>query len=125
MLGGYQGLGSVIGTQANLGNEPSLEIPWEYDWVGEPYKTQGDVRAIEDQLWSDAPGGIPGNDDLGEMSAWYVWSALGLYPETPGTADLAIGSPLFTAGRRLRGAARPLTIDAPGRRRRRARTSRA
>ena len=42
------------------------------------------------------PGGIAGNDDLGEMSAWYVWSALGMYPEIPGTADLAIGSPLFT-----------------------------
>ena len=96
VLSGYQGLASVAGTQANLGNEPSIELPWEYDWIGEPYKTQADVRAVEDQLWSDAAGGIPGNDDLGEMSAWYVWSALGLYPETPGTADLAIGSPLFT-----------------------------
>jgi predicted alpha-1,2-mannosidase len=114
VLGGYQGLGSVIGTQANLGNEPSIEIPWEYDWVGEPYKTQSDVRAIEDQLWTDAPGGIPGNDDLGEMSAWYVWSALGLYPETPGTANLAIGSPLFTeAVVSVGGSGRTLTIDAP------------
>jgi len=112
VLGGYQGLGSVIGTQANLGNEPGLEIPWEYDWVGEPYKTQADVRAIEDQLWSDTPGGIPGNDDLGEMSAWYVWSALGLYPEIPGTADLAIGSPLFPAAVVSAGG-KTLTIDAP------------
>ncbi|MBR7825492.1 GH92 family glycosyl hydrolase [Actinospica sp. MGRD01-02] len=96
VLSGYQGLASVAGTQANLGNEPSIEIPYEYDWVGEPYKTQGNVRAIEDELWSDSSGGIPGNDDLGEMSSWYVWSALGLYPETPGTSDLAIGSPLFT-----------------------------
>jgi predicted alpha-1,2-mannosidase len=95
VLSGYQGLGSVIGTQANLGNEPSIEMPWEYDWFGRPDKTQATVRAVEDQLWSTAPGGIPGNDDLGEMSAWYVWSALGLYPEIPGTADLAIGSPLF------------------------------
>jgi len=114
VLGGYQGLGSVAGTQANLGNEPSIEIPWEYDWVGEPYKTQSDVRAIEDQLWSDAAGGIPGNDDLGEMSSWYVWSALGLYPETPGTADLAIGSPLFTeAVVSVGSSGKTLTINAP------------
>jgi predicted alpha-1,2-mannosidase len=114
VLSGYQGLASVAGTQANLGNEPSIEIPWEYDWVGEPYKAQGDLRAIEDQLWSDAAGGIPGNDDLGEMSAWYVWSALGLYPETPGTADLAIGSPLFTeAVVSVGSAGKSLAIDAP------------
>ena len=112
VLSGYQGLSSVIGTQANLGNEPSLEIPWEYDWVGEPYKSQAAVRAIEDQLWSDTPGGIPGNDDLGEMSAWYVWSALGLYPEIPGTADLAIGSPLFPEAVVSAGG-ETLTIDAP------------
>lgn len=114
VLSGYQGLASIIGTQANLGNEPSLELPWEYDWAGQPYQTQGKVRAIEDQLWSDAPGGIPGNDDLGEMSAWYVWSALGLYPETPGTADLAIGSPLFPAAVvSVGGPGGTLTIDAP------------
>jgi Glycosyl hydrolase family 92/Ricin-type beta-trefoil lectin domain len=72
------------------------------------------VRGIEDQLWADTPGGIPGNDDLGEMSAWYVWSALGLYPETPGTANLAIGSPLFTeAVVAVGGSGRTLTIDAP------------
>lgn len=114
VLSGYQGLASVAGTQANLGNEPSIELPWEYDWIGQPYKTQDDVRAIEDQLWSDSDGGIPGNDDLGEMSAWYVWSALGLYPETPGTADLAIGSPLFTqAVVSVGSAGKTLTINAP------------
>lgn len=114
VLSGYQGLASIVGTQANLGNEPSLELPWEYDWVGQPDQTQSTVRAIEDQLWSDAPGGIPGNDDLGEMSAWYVWSALGLYPEIPGTADLAIGSPLFPVAVVSEGSSgHPLTIDAP------------
>ncbi|MEY9967990.1 putative alpha-1,2-mannosidase [Streptacidiphilus sp. MAP12-16] len=114
VLSGYQGLGSVIGTQANLGNEPSLELPWEYDWVGQPYKTQSTVRAVQDQLWADSPAGLPGNDDLGEMSAWYVWSALGLYPETPGTADLAIGSPLFPqAVVSLGSTGRTLTLAAP------------
>jgi predicted alpha-1,2-mannosidase len=80
----------------SLANEPGLDIPWEYDYTGEPYQTQQDVRQIQDQIWTDAPGGLAGNDDLGEMSSWYVWSALGMYPETPGTADLALGSPLFT-----------------------------
>ncbi len=111
-LSGYEGLGSILGTQANLGNEPSIELPWEYDWFSAPQDTQKTVRSIEDDLWSDSPGGIPGNDDLGEMSAWYVWSALGLYPEVPGTADLAIGSPLFTEEVITTGSG-TLTVDAP------------
>ncbi|MBV2352813.1 lectin [Streptomyces sp. J2-1] len=79
-----------------VGNEPSIELPWEYDYTGAPYKTQGTVRAIQDQIWSNTPAGLAdGNDDLGAMSAWYVWSALGMFPQTPGTADLALGSPLF------------------------------
>ncbi|MEU2774808.1 glycoside hydrolase domain-containing protein, partial [Streptomyces sp. NPDC007162] len=112
VLGGFQGLGSVIGTQSNMGNEPSIGLPWEYDWVGEPYKTQSTVRAVQDQLWTNTAGGLPGNDDLGEMSAWYVWSALGLYPEIPGTADLAIGSPMFTSAVVTAGA-HTLTVNAP------------
>jgi hypothetical protein len=112
VLSGYQGLGSVLGTQSNMGNEPSIGLPWEYDWVGQPYKTQSTIRAVQDQLWTNAAGGEPGNDDLGEMSAWYVWSALGLYPETPGTADLALGSPLFTSAVVTAGA-HTLTINAP------------
>src|SRR6202034_2939370 len=77
-------------------NEPSLELPWEYDYLGQPARTQQVVRHIQDQDWTDTPGGAgDGNDDLGGLSAWFVWSALGLYPMTPGTADLALGSPLF------------------------------
>ncbi|MFR9797238.1 lectin [Streptomyces sp. MS06] len=80
-----------------VGNEPSIELPWEYDYTGQPYRTQGTVRAIQDRIWANTPGGLAdGNDDLGAMSAWYVWSALGMFPETPGTSDLALGSPLFT-----------------------------
>jgi predicted alpha-1,2-mannosidase len=79
-----------------LGDEPSLELPWEYDYLGRPAQTQQTVRQIQDQLWTDTPGGVgDGNDDLGGLSAWYIWSALGLYPMTPGTADLALGSPVF------------------------------
>jgi len=59
------------------------------------------------------PDGIPGNDDLGEMSSWYVWSALGLYPEIPGRAELVLASPLF-AHAVVRRDAGDITIDAPG-----------
>ncbi|MBE1160735.1 GH92 family glycosyl hydrolase [Dyella acidiphila] len=81
---------------AELNNEPSVETPWLYDFAGQPYKTQDTVRTVLERYWKDAPDGIPGNDDLGEMSSWYVWSALGLYPEIPGRAELVVSSPLFT-----------------------------
>ena len=77
------------------GNEPSLWTPWEYDYFGAPSQTQGVVRRIADDLYSDTPANEPGNDDLGALSSWYVWAAIGLYPVTPGSADLALASPLF------------------------------
>ena len=80
---------------AELDNEPSVASPWLYDFAGAPWKTQGAVRAAMRQIWTNSPSGISGNDDLGEMSSWYVWSAMGLYPLYPGRADLVIGSPLF------------------------------
>jgi predicted alpha-1,2-mannosidase len=113
VLSGYTGLLSLAGLQSNMGNEPSFELPWEYDYIGQPYRTQQVVRQIQDQLWTDSPGGLAGNDDLGAMSAWYVWSALGLYPETPGTADLALGSPLFTSAAITLPGGHTLTINAP------------
>lgn len=98
-----------------VGNEPSIELPWEYDYTGQPYKTQGTVRAIQDQIWADTPAGLAdGNDDLGAMSAWYVWSALGMFPETPGTADLALGSPLFTQAVVTLPSGKTLTINGNG-----------
>jgi putative alpha-1,2-mannosidase len=82
-------------TDADLSNEPSVEIPWEYDYTGRPWKTQAAVREAQQHLYFNAPVGSFGNDDLGAMSSWYVWSALGMYPETPGTDTLALGSPVF------------------------------
>ncbi|MFC4587026.1 lectin [Sphaerisporangium corydalis] len=93
VLGAFNGSG---GDHADLGNEPSIELPWEYDYVGQPWKAQAIIRNVQNQLWPDSPGGWGvGNDDLGTMSAWYVWSAMGMFPETPGTADLALATPLF------------------------------
>ena len=85
------------GLHPGLDNEPVLETPWLYDFSGQPWKTQQTVRAILDTLWKPTPDGIPGNDDLGEMSSWYVFAALGLYPEIPGRAELLLATPLFPA----------------------------
>ncbi|WP_369392569.1 GH92 family glycosyl hydrolase [Streptomyces sp. CG1] len=83
------------GTKSELDNEPSINVPYLYDYAGAPYKTQETVRAAMRRLWSTAPGGIPGNDDLGAMSSWYVFSALGMYPQVPSRAELVLASPLF------------------------------
>ncbi|MFI1762533.1 GH92 family glycosyl hydrolase [Streptomyces sp. NPDC020800] len=83
------------GTKSELDNEPSVNVPYLYDYAGAPYKTQQTVRAAMRQLWSTRPGGIPGNDDLGAMSSWYVFSALGMYPQVPSRAELVLASPLF------------------------------
>lgn len=110
-------LRSYTGDQgyAWVGNEPSIELPWEYDYIGQPYKTQGTVRAIQQQIWANTPGGLAdGNDDLGAMSAWYVWSALGMFPETPGTSDLALGSPVFTQAVITLPSGKTLTINGNG-----------
>jgi predicted alpha-1,2-mannosidase len=77
------------------GNETDLLAPWVYDYAGEPYKTQAEVHTLLDGVYSDTPGGEPGNDDLGAMSSWYVWGSLGMYPETPGAPVLALGAPVF------------------------------
>jgi predicted alpha-1,2-mannosidase len=98
-----------------MGNEPSIELPWEYDYVGQPYQAQETVRQIQDQLWSDSPSGLGnGNDDLGAMSAWFVWSALGMYPMTPGEPALALGSPMFTQASITLPSGNTLTIDGNG-----------
>ena len=77
------------------GNEPGEWAPWEFDYFGSPEQTQRAVRAIVNTEYSDAPVDEPGNDDLGAISSWYVWAALGLFPVTPGSANLALASPLF------------------------------
>lgn len=98
---------------AELDNEPSVATPWLYDYAGQPWKTQKAVRIVLDTIWKNAPDGIPGNDDLGEMSSWYVWAALGMYPEIPGRAELLLGSPMF-AHAVIHGSGGDVVIDAPG-----------
>lgn len=79
-----------------LGNEPSLTSPWIYLDAGAPAKAQRVIREALTTLYGDSPDGIPGNDDLGTMSAWYVWCAMGLYPINPAVRQFDIGTPLFT-----------------------------
>ncbi|WP_121252158.1 GH92 family glycosyl hydrolase [Nocardioides ferulae] len=83
------------GAHAWLGNQPTLGTPWAYLWLGEPALSQDVVARARTTLWSAERSGLPGNDDLGGLSAWYVWASLGLYPLTPGTADLGVGRPAF------------------------------
>ena len=77
------------------GNEPVHHVLYLYDYVGQPYKTQKWVRRVMDTLYGPGPDGLCGDEDNGQMSAWYLFSALGFYPVCPGEPSYAIGSPLF------------------------------
>lgn len=98
---------------AFLGNEPTLEVPWEYDYAGAPSKTQTIVRKAVTTLYSPGPYGLPGNEDLGEMSSWFIFATLGMYPEIPGTADLVLASPLFPLVILHRPGGQTISISAP------------
>ncbi len=83
----------IIGNYVH-GNEPGHHIPYLYNWTGKPHKTQERVRMIMDTMYGPTVDGLCGNDDAGQMSAWYIFSSLGFYPVTPGLSNYAIGSPL-------------------------------
>jgi predicted alpha-1,2-mannosidase len=76
-------------------NEPSNSLGYLYDFTAAPWKTQQHLRELMDTKYSDQPAGIPGNDDSGQMSAWYVFSAMGFYPVSPGLPEYQIGTPRF------------------------------
>jgi hypothetical protein len=99
---------------AYLGNEPTLNTPWAYAYAGAPYKTQDIVRRALTTIFRPVPEGMVGNDDLGEMSSWAVWAALGMYPEAPGRAELILASPQFPSTTITRGNGKTITINAPG-----------
>jgi len=77
------------------GNQPIQHMLYLYNYAGQPWKTQTRVRDVLDKLYSATPDGYSGDEDNGQTSAWYVFSALGFYPVTPGTPQYVIGSPLF------------------------------
>ena len=87
----------LIGQYAH-GNEPSHHMAYLYNFVNKPHKTQEKVYQILTELYTNAPDGISGNEDCGQMSAWYVFSSLGFYAVTPGSNHYIIGTPLFDKG---------------------------
>jgi len=76
------------------GNEPAHHVAYFYNWTNQPWKTQSQVRKIMNMQYKPTPDGLGGNDDCGQMSAWYIFSSLGFYPVAPASNDYAIGSPL-------------------------------
>jgi predicted alpha-1,2-mannosidase len=102
----------LIGQYAH-GNEPSHHIAYLYNYAGEPWKTQKMVRRILDEFYKPAPDGLIGNEDCGQMSAWYVLSASGFYPVTPGEPRYEIGTPLFKEVKYNLENGKTFTIKAP------------
>ena len=86
------------------GNEPSFHVPYLYNYGGKPWKTQRRIREVMDMWFDDSPLGLPGDEDGGALCSWYVFSAMGFYPVTPGNGLYAIGSPFF----------KKVSIDLPG-----------
>jgi len=111
--GYFNGTGSS-GARFDPTNEPDIQTPWMYDFLGKASATQSTVRQIIDKAWTNTTGGITGNDDLGTMSAWNVWASLGMYPYTPGQSTLVLASPLFPHIVIKRPSGQTITIDAPG-----------
>ena len=96
------------------GNEPSHHVAYLYDWTSKPWKTQERVHQIVNTMYLDKPDGLCGNDDCGQMSAWYVFSVLGFYPVCPGTTQYAIGSPCTESATIALADGKTFTIKAPG-----------
>jgi predicted alpha-1,2-mannosidase len=82
----------IIGNYVH-GNEPSHHVAYLYNWTDKPWKTQERIRMILPRMYKPTPDGLGGNDDTGQMSAWYIFSSMGFYPVAPGSADYSLGSP--------------------------------
>ena len=85
----------LIGQYAH-GNEPSHHMAYLYNWTDSPWKGQGYLDYIMQNFYTNEPDGIIGNEDCGQMSAWYVFSAMGFYPVNPVSGEYEIGTPLFS-----------------------------
>jgi predicted alpha-1,2-mannosidase len=99
----------IIGLYVH-GNEPGHHIPYLYNWTANPEKTQERVRMICNTMYANSPDGLCGNDDCGQMSAWYIFSALGFYPVCPGSDEYALGSPLVKSAEIEMGVGKVLSI---------------
>ena len=106
-------ISGLVGQYAH-GNEPSHHVAYMYAWCGALWKTQAMVRRLLTEMYHDRPDGIIGNDDCGQMSAWYLLSALGFYPVDPVSATYVLGSPLFDRATVQVGGGRELIVEARG-----------
>ena len=97
-----------------IGNEPNFTTPWAYLWAGAPWRTQDVVERIRSESFTSAPGGDPGNLDLGATPSWYVFAALGMFPAVPGTDLLALSNPMFPSATVALPNSKTLTITASG-----------
>lgn len=84
----------IIGNYVH-GNEPSHHVVYLYNWTNSPWKAQDKIRMILKKMYRNGADGLGGNDDFGQMSAWYIFSSLGFYPVAPGSDEYALGSPLL------------------------------
>ena len=96
------------------GNEPCHQVAFMFNYAGQPWKTQQAVRHILDTEYHNTPGGLAGNDDAGQMSAWYVFAAMGFYPVCPGTPYYMLASPSFPVVTLCPEGGRPFTVKAKG-----------
>ncbi|MCD8194316.1 MAG: GH92 family glycosyl hydrolase [Tannerellaceae bacterium] len=103
----------MIGQYAH-GNEPSHHVIYLYNFVDQPWKTQEYVSQVLNELYLNNPAGICGNEDCGQMSAWYIFSAMGFYPVDPVSSKYEIGSPLFPEVKMNLGNGKVFTVLAPG-----------
>lgn len=103
----------IIGNYVH-GNEPSHHVAYLYNWTGEPWKTQERVRMILKKMYHPTPDGLGGNDDCGQMSAWYIFSSLGFYPVCPGSDQYILGSPAVKQATLQLENGKTFTIEAPG-----------
>ncbi len=91
-------ISGMIGQYAH-GNEPSHHMAYLYNYAAQPWKTQALVKKIIQEFYNNSPDGLIGNEDCGQMSAWYIFSALGFYPVTPGSGIYVLGCPIFPKAR--------------------------
>lgn len=96
------------------GNEPCHQVAFMFNYAGQPWKTQQAVRHILDTEYHNTPGGLAGNDDAGQMSAWYVFAAMGFYPVCPGTPYYMLASPSFPVVTLCPEGGHPFTVKAKG-----------
>ena len=94
------------------GNEPSHHMAWLFNWLGAPSRSQETVRSLLEEMYDTTPEGVCGNEDCGQMSAWYILSSLGIYPACPASGEYVLAAPLFKKATLSLGNGKTLTITA-------------